>query len=64
MNIQYKFLEKAISDKNFIAFFYENKKYTNIKASKLENYSLTTSNGIFDFNKMKKINILKERFNV
>ncbi|MCJ8327914.1 MAG: hypothetical protein MJK08_12540 [Campylobacterales bacterium] len=64
MNIEYKFLEKAINDKNFISFFYENKKYTNIKASKLENYSLTTSNGIFDFNKMKKIKILKERFNV
>lgn len=64
MNIEYKFVEKAIKDKNFISFFYQNIKYKKIKAIKLENKFLHTKEGIFDFIQLKKIQILKERYNV
>jgi len=35
MNIQERFLLKAIEDKNFISFMYKKKKYTKIKAFNL-----------------------------
>lgn len=36
MNIEFRFLQKAIVDKNYISFTYENKNYKNIKALKLD----------------------------
>ena len=62
MNIEYRFLQKAISDKNYISFFYRNKRYDNVKAHILDKLILSTNNGTFDFNEIKKIKILKERF--
>jgi predicted DNA-binding transcriptional regulator YafY len=63
MNIEYKFLQKAINDKNYISFSYENKSYKNIKPLKLDNENrLYSDKGVFEFEKIKKLMILRERF--
>jgi len=66
MNIELRFLQKAIEDKNFISFSYENKNRTKIKPLKLTQnshiYTLHTQDKLFEFNKIKKLQILKERF--
>ena len=36
MNIEYRFLQKAIVDKNYVSFGYENKSYKNVKPLKLD----------------------------
>ena len=46
MNIEFRFLQKAIEDKNYVSFSYENKSYKNIKPLKLdETLKLFTNNG-------------------
>ncbi len=66
MNIELRFLQKAIEDKNFINFTYENQKFSKIKPLKLIEkegvYTLKTHSKIYDFNKIKKLQISKERF--
>ena len=63
MNIEFRFLQKAIEDKNYVSFSYENKSYKNIKPLKLdETLKLFTSNGFFEFEKIKKLVVLKEKF--
>ena len=63
MNIEYRFLQKAIEDKNFISFSYENTNYKKVKPLKLGNENrLTSDKGIFEFGKIKKLVVLKERF--
>ena len=63
MNIEYRFLQKAIEDKNFVSFSYENTNYKKVKPLKLDNESrLTSDKGIFEFGKIKKLVVLKERF--
>ena len=63
MNIEFKFLQKAITDKNYISFSYENKNYQNIKPLKLdENNQLFSDKGVFEFGKISKLKILKDRF--
>ena len=63
MNIEFKFLQKAIIDKNYINFTYENKSYKNIKPLKLdENHKLFSDKGVFEFEKIKKLVVLKEKF--
>lgn len=63
MNIELKFLQKAIVDKNYISFSYENKNYKNIKPLKLdENQKLHSDKGIFEFANIKKLVVLRERF--
>ena len=66
MNIELRFLQKAIEDKNYISFSYETKKINKIKPLKLllndDIYLLTTPNKIFEFSKITKLQILKERF--
>jgi hypothetical protein len=66
MNIELKFLQKAIEDKNYVCFSFDGKSYKRIKALKLElinsEYILNTDLGKFDFNKLKKIKILKDRY--
>ena len=63
MNIEFRFLQKAIQDKNYVSFTYENKSFRNIKALKFdENNKLHTDKGLFEFEKMTKIQILKTRF--
>ena len=63
MNIEYRFLQKAIQDKNYISFTYENKSFRNIKPLKLDiENKLYSDKGIFEFEKITKIQILKTRF--
>ena len=63
MNIELRFLEKAILDKNYISFKYEGKSYKKLKALKLENKEiLYTDNGTFEFSKVVKFSVLKDRF--
>ena len=66
MNIELRFLQKAIEDKNYISFSYENKKYDKTKPLKLkyanDKYTLNTDQEKFEFNKLSKIKVLKERF--
>ncbi len=66
MNIELRFLQKAIEDKNYVSFFYENKSIKKIKPLKLivkdELYSLHTQDKIFEYKKITKLLILKERF--
>ena len=48
MNIEFRFLQKAIEDKNYVSFSYENKSYKNIKPLKLdETLKIFTNNGFF-----------------
>jgi hypothetical protein len=63
MNIEYKFLQKAINDKNYISFSYENKSYKNIKPLKIDNENrLYSDKGVFEFEKIKKLVVLREKF--
>ena len=66
MNIELRFLQKAIDDKNFVSFSYENKTYQKIKLTKLlqkENiYYLYCEEICFHYDLMKNITILKERY--
>lgn len=63
MNIEYRFLQKAIVDKNYVCFSYENKSYKNIKPLKLDDENRLHSNkGVFEFGKIGKLVVLRERF--
>ena len=63
MNIEFRFLQKAIADKNYISFSYENKNFRNIKPLKIdENNRLFSDKGIFEFGKIGKLVVLRERF--
>ena len=63
MNIEFRFLQKAIQDKNYISFTYESKNYKNIKPLKLDDKNrLYSDKDIFEFGKMAKIQILKNQF--
>ena len=63
MNIEFRFLQKAIVDKNYISFTYENQSYKNVKTVKLdENNRIFSDKGSFEFGKIKKMVVLRERF--
>ena len=66
MNIELRFLQKVVNDRNFVEFTYENKQYKNMKALSLEdknnNYKLQTNEGLFEFKKIKSLKILKNKF--
>ncbi len=63
MNIEFRFLQKAIADKNYICFSYENQSYKNIKALKIDEQNRVHSDkGVFEFEKISKLKILKDRF--
>lgn len=63
MNIEFRFLQKAIVDKNYVCFTYENKNYKNIKPLKIdENHKLFSDKGVFEFEKIGKLVVLKDKF--
>ena len=66
MNIELKFLQKAVADKNYISFSSNGKKYEKVKALKLDNfndkYIVTTDLGKFNFNEISKIKVLKNKY--
>ncbi len=63
MNIEFRFLQKAIVDKNYVSFSYENQSFKNIKPLKLDvDNKLFSDKGIFEFEKIRKLVVLRERF--
>lgn len=63
MNIEFRFLQKAIDDKNYICFTYENQSYKNVKPLKIDEQNRVHCNkGVFEFEKISKLKILKDRF--
>lgn len=66
MNIELRFLQKAIEDKNYISFSYKYTKYIKVKPISLKlidnKYILNTGSEEFEFNKILKLKILKDRF--
>jgi predicted DNA-binding transcriptional regulator YafY len=63
MNIEFRFLQKAILDKNFISFTYENKNFRSIKPLKLDDKNnLYSDKGTFQLIKIKKLQILKDKY--
>ena len=63
MNIELRFLQKAIVDKNYISFTYENQSYKNVKPLKLDvDNKLFSDKGVFEFGKIRKMVVLRERF--
>ena len=63
MNIEFRFLQKAILDKNYICFAYENQIFKNVKPLKLDvDNRLFSDKGVFEFWKIGKLVVLKERF--
>lgn len=63
MNIEFRFLQKAIADKNYISFTYENQSYKNVKPLKLDSKNkLFSDKGVFEFGKIGKLVVWKERF--
>ena len=63
MNVEFRFLQKAIADKNYICFSYQEKSYKNIKALKIDEQNrVHCDKGVFEFEKISKLKILKDRF--
>lgn len=66
MNLQLRFLQKAIEDKNYVKFNYEDKSFKRLKPLKLINKDgldiLHSDVGEFDFSKVKNFTVLKDRF--
>lgn len=66
MNIEFRFLQKAIEDKNYINFIYKNRHLKKIIPLKLlqkeDKYYLQTSHELFEMHSIKKIQILKKKF--
>ena len=63
MNIEFRFLQKAILDKNYICFTYEDKSYKNVKPLKLDEQNRVFSDkGVFEFGKIGKLVVLREKF--
>ncbi|WP_428023195.1 hypothetical protein [Arcobacter sp.] len=62
MNIEQRFLLKAIEDKNFVCFNYEEKSFKDVKVLKFEDGLIYTNNGNFELEKIMKVVILKDRF--
>lgn len=63
MNIEFRFLQKAIADKNYISFTYENQSFKNVKPLKIDEQNrVHCDKGIFEFGKVGKLVVLKESF--
>ena len=62
MNIELRFLQKAIEDKNFVSFSYFGKNYKKVKPISILNDILETKEKNFDIRSIKKLTILKEKF--
>jgi predicted DNA-binding transcriptional regulator YafY len=62
MNIEFRFLQKAIEDKNFVSFSYENNSYKKVKPIKMNDDKISCDMGSFEISKLKKLTVLRERF--
>ena len=63
MNIELRFSQKAILDKNYISFNYENQSFKNVKPLKLDTENrLFSDKGVFEFGKIGKLVVLRDKF--
>lgn len=62
MNIEQRFLQKAIEDKNYVDFTYEKTKLKKQKPLKFEDNILYTDISKYDYTKVSKLIVLKDRF--
>ncbi len=63
MNIEFRFLQKAIADKNYINFTYENQNFKNLKPLKLDEQNrVHCDKGVFEFGKIGKLVVLRGKF--
>ena len=62
MNVEFRFLQKAIEDKNFVSFSYENKSYKKVKPIKMSDDKISCDVGNFEISKLKKLTVLREKF--
>ena len=63
MNIEFRFLQKAIVDKNYISFTYKDKSYRNIKPLKIDTENrVHCDKGVFEFEKIGRLVVLKNKF--
>jgi hypothetical protein len=63
MNIEFRFLQKAIVDKNYVSFSYENQSFKNVKPLKLDvDNKLFSDKGVFEFGKIGKLIVLRGKF--
>ena len=63
MKIEFRFLQKAIVDKNYISFTYEGKSYRDVKALKMDEQNIVhCDKGVFEFGKIRKLVVLKNKF--
>lgn len=63
MNIELRFLQKAIADKNYISFNYENQSFKKVKPLKLDEQNrVHCDKGIFEFGKIGKLVVLRDKF--
>ncbi|MDD2895203.1 MAG: hypothetical protein PHG81_04210 [Aliarcobacter sp.] len=63
MNIEFRFLQKAIVDKNYISFTYEDTSYKNVKPLKIDiENRVHCDKGVFEFGKIGKLVVLKNKF--
>lgn len=62
LNIEQRFLLKAMEDRNFVCFNYEDKSFKDVKVLKFEDGLIYTDNGNFELEKVMKVVILKDRF--
>jgi predicted DNA-binding transcriptional regulator YafY len=62
MNVEFRFLQKAIEDKNYVSFSYENNSYKKVKPIKMNDDKISCDVGSFEISKLKKLTVLRERF--
>ena len=62
MNIEHRFLLKAMEDKNCVCFMYEKESFKSVKILKFENGLIYTDCGNFEIEKVRKVVVLKDRF--
>ena len=62
MNVEFRFLQKAIEDKNYVSFSYENKSYKKVNPLKISDDIVKCDVGEFEISKLRKLTVLRERF--
>ncbi|WP_417326939.1 hypothetical protein [Halarcobacter sp.] len=62
MTIEQRFLQKAVEDKNYVSFSYENKSYKKVKPLKIEENILHSDSGKFEIGKLSRVQVLRDRF--
>jgi hypothetical protein len=62
MNVEFRFLQKAIEDKNYVSFSYENKSYKKVNPLKIIDNIVKCDVGEVEISRLRKLTVLRERF--